>query len=160
MQFFVWRHAWQVKLFSDWHNWWPTIVDLLCVYVCMCVCLQHQHKPWQFVWWCRYLLDVLHEQERIKALSETASIGSGGQINAMETAEIGGMSRWTTEEDLSSQNIEQFKASSLADFTHCERTGISFHLFGLCCLFERMSLFSCINWWRQAQILLQFISIH
>jgi hypothetical protein len=79
------------------------------------------------------LLDILHEQERLKALPETASIGSGGQINAMETAEVGGMSRWTTEEDLSSQNIGQFKASSLADFTQCERTGISFHLFGLCC---------------------------
>jgi len=72
------------------------------------------------------LLDVLHEQERLKTLPETADIGSGGQINAMETAEVGGMSRWTTEEDLSSQNIEQVKASSLADFIHCERTGISF----------------------------------
>jgi len=92
------------------------------------------------------LLDVLHEQERLKTLPETADIGGGGQINAMETAEVGGMSRWTTEEDLSSQNIEQIKASSLADFIHCERTGIAFHLFGLCCLFERMSRFSCINW--------------
>jgi hypothetical protein len=32
-------------------------------------------------------------------------------------------------------------------------------LFGLWCLFERMSLFSCRNWWRQAQILLQ-LTIH
>lgn len=77
----------------------------------------------------------MHEQERLKALPEADGIGSGGQINAMETAEVGGMSRWKTEEDLSSQNLQQFKASSLADFTQCERTGISFHLFVLCCLF-------------------------
>jgi len=141
-------------------NCWLSVCVHACMCVCVCVYLQHQHKSWHFVWWCRYLLDVLHEQERIKALSETAIIGSGGQINAMETAEVGGMSHWTTEEDLSAQTIEQFKASSLADFIQCERTSISFHLFGLCCLFERMSLFSCINWWRQAQILLQFISIH
>jgi len=128
-----------------WLAWLVTNYCWPFVCACMCVCLQHQHKSWQFVWWCRYLLDVLHEQERLKTLPETASIGSGQQINAMETAEVGGMSRWTTEEDLSSQNIEQVKASSLADFTQCERTGISFHLFGLCSLFERMSLFSCIE---------------
>ena len=79
-------------------------------------------------------------------MPKTTGVGSGGQGNAMETAEVGGMSRWTTEEDLSSQNIEQVKASSLADFTQGERTGICFHFFGFCCLFERMSLFFCMNW--------------
>lgn len=73
----------------------------------------------------------MHEQERLKTVPKTASIGSGGQGNAMETAEVGGMSRWTTEEDLSSQDIEHFKASSLADFMQGERTGICFHLLGV-----------------------------
>jgi hypothetical protein len=70
------------------------------------------------VWWwcfkCRYLLDVLHEQEKlVTTMSEAAVIGG----RQHEGAEGGAMTRWTTEEDLSTQNILQCKACSLADFT-------------------------------------------
>jgi hypothetical protein len=76
------------------------------------------------------LLDVLHEQEKLKTVPKTAVIGGGGQGDAMETAEVGTLTRWTTEEDLSTQNFLQNKASSLADFTQGEKIGIGFHLCG------------------------------
>jgi hypothetical protein len=93
--------------------------------------LQHQHKSWQFVWWCRYLLDVLHEQEKLKTVLKTAVIGGGELGDAMEATEAGAMTRWTTEEDLSTENVLHCKACSLADCTQGERIGICFHLFGL-----------------------------
>lgn len=68
----------------------------------------------QCVFKCRYVLDVLHEEEKlVTTMSDVAVIGS----RQREGAEGGAMTRWTTEEDLSNQNILQCKACSLADFT-------------------------------------------
>lgn len=62
-----------------------------------------------------YMLDMLHEQEKlVTTVSDVAVIGG----RRHEGAEGGAMTRWTTEEDLSNQNILQCKACSLADFTH------------------------------------------
>jgi hypothetical protein len=56
----------------------------------------------------------MHEQEKLVTAAAEVSVAGGEQ---REEAEGGAMTRWTTEEDLSSQNILQCKASSLADFT-------------------------------------------
>jgi hypothetical protein len=76
------------------------------------------------------LLDALHEQEKLTTVLKTAVIASGGQGGAMEAAEAGSMTRWTTEEDLSTENILQHKACSIASFTEGERIGLHIHLFG------------------------------
>lgn len=64
-----------------------------------------------------YLLDVLHEQEKLKTVLKTAVIGGGELGDAMEATEAGAMTRWTTEEDLSTENVLHCKACSLADCT-------------------------------------------
>jgi hypothetical protein len=56
------------------------------------------------------VLDVMHEQERLVATVSEVTVKGAGQREAV-------MTRWTTEEDLSNQNILQCKACSLADFT-------------------------------------------
>ncbi|KAJ4429575.1 hypothetical protein ANN_21744 [Periplaneta americana] len=84
----------------------------------------HQQDSSEFL---TYVLDVLHEQEKLTTASTTASEtvveggggdeGTGAETDAVEAAGVGAMTRWTTEEDLSNQNILQRKARSLADFT-------------------------------------------
>jgi hypothetical protein len=56
------------------------------------------------------MLDVMHEQEELVTTVSEVAVSGGGQREAA-------MTRWTTEEDLSNQNILQCKACSLADFT-------------------------------------------
>ncbi|PNF41272.1 hypothetical protein B7P43_G01466 [Cryptotermes secundus] len=71
---------------------------------------------------CRYVLDVLHEQEKLVTTVSDVAVVGGRQH---EGTEGGVMTRWTTEEDLSNQNILQCKATSLADFT--QATGDDVH---------------------------------
>ncbi|KAJ9580408.1 hypothetical protein L9F63_003932 [Diploptera punctata] len=74
----------------------------------------HQQDSSEFL---TYLLDVIHEQEKCPtAPADTRTVGGAGD-DKMETEVCGAMTRWTTEEDLSNQNILQRKARSLADFT-------------------------------------------
>ena len=65
---------------------------------------------------------MIHEQEKNTTLTSDAKTSGGAgdektESVPMETEVCGSMTRWTTEEDLSNQNILQRKARSLADFT-------------------------------------------